>query len=170
MLNGFIQSQGYPKSTHFDASKPSETISNLIDHVAQRQLNIKIQSFVYVKPAVNYVNDLLKLGQARGLIQKFNSTEISDKLTDTLNLEVIEPVLRVHRAYRHAIDTPHCDKYIMCEVNSHDPNEQLGLAGFKSGITKFGSMAASWFISTQTGTPFWTLFAVINDPYNCQVN
>lgn len=57
----------------------------------------------------------------------------------------------------------------MCELNSHDPNEQLGLAGLKPGITKFGSMAAAWFISSETGTPFWTLFSVINEPYNCQV-
>lgn len=57
----------------------------------------------------------------------------------------------------------------MCELNSHDPNEQLGLAGIKPGITKFGSMAAAWFISSETGTPFWTLFSVINEPYNCQV-
>jgi len=40
-----------------------------------------------VKPAVGYAKELLKLGQARGLLQ-FNATEISDKLTDTLNLEV----------------------------------------------------------------------------------
>lgn len=58
----------------------------------------------------------------------------------------------------------------MCELNSHDPNEQLGLAGFKPGITKFGSMAAAWLISSETGTPFWTLFSVINEPYNCQVS
>lgn len=83
--------------------------------------------------------------------------------------QVIEPVLKVHRAYRYAVHTPQCDKYVLCEVNSHDPNEVLGLAGFKSGITKFGSMAASWFISSHSGTPFWTLFSIINDPLNCQV-
>lgn len=65
---------------------------------------------------------------------------------------------------------PQCDKYVLCEVNSHDPNEQLGLAGFKAGITKFSSMAAAWFIGSETGTPFWTLFGVINDPYECKVS
>lgn len=84
-------------------------------------------------------------------------------------IQVIEPVLKVHRAYRHAIQTPHCDKYILCEINSHDPNEKRALGGFKQGVTRFGSMAASWFISQGTGTPFWTLFAIINDPHNCEV-
>lgn len=79
-------------------------------------------------------------------------------------------MLKVHRAYRFAARSPHCDKYVLCELNSHDPNEQLGLAGIKPGITKFGSMAAAWFVSTQTGTPFWTLFGIINDPYDCQVS
>lgn len=87
MFNGFLKSQGYPKSTFFDPSRASETISNLLDHVAKHHLNVKIDSRQYVKPAVGYAKDLLKLGQARGLLQ-FNATEISDKLTDTLNLEV----------------------------------------------------------------------------------
>lgn len=86
--NGLLQSQGFPKHTHFDPRKPSESISNLVDYVAEKNLNININSNTYIKPAVNYINDLLKLGQARGLLQKFNATEISDKLTDTVNLEV----------------------------------------------------------------------------------
>ena len=87
MFNGFLKSQGYPKNTLFEPNRASETISNLLDHVAKHHLNVKIDSRQYVKPAVGYAKELLKLGQARGLLQ-FNSTEISDKLTDTLNLEV----------------------------------------------------------------------------------
>lgn len=94
--NGFLQSQGFPKHTHFDPQRPSETISSLVDYVAQRNLNINIDSNTYVKPAVNYINDLLKLGQARGLLQKFNATEISDKLTDTVNLEVNKYLYKIH--------------------------------------------------------------------------
>lgn len=171
MGNGFLQSQGFPKNTMFDPQRPSETLSNLVDHVVRKHLNTKVSSITYIKPAVSYVKELLKLGKARGLmLQKFNATDVSDKLTDTLNLEVIEPILKVHRAYRSAAKNPHCDKYILCEINSHDPNEKVGLGtGVKAGITKFGSMAASWFISSETGTPFWTLFSVINDPFNCEV-
>uniref|UniRef100_A0A182NGF6 Uncharacterized protein n=1 Tax=Anopheles dirus TaxID=7168 RepID=A0A182NGF6_9DIPT len=169
MANGFLQAQGYPKQTLLDISRPSETISNLIDHIAKRHLAVKISSIQYVKPAVNYVKDLLKLGKAKQFLKQYNVTEMTDKLTDTLNLEVIEPVLKVHRAYRQAISTPHCDKYILCEINSHDPNEKLGLGGFKHGVTRFGSMAAAWFIAQETRTPFWTLFAIINDPHHCDV-
>ncbi|XP_063706229.1 uncharacterized protein LOC134835289 [Culicoides brevitarsis] len=168
MANGFLKANGYPDSAQLDISRPSETISKVIDHTARKQLNVKISSISYVKPAVNYIRELLKLGKARELLQKFNATELSDKLADTLNLEVIEPVLKVHRAYRFAVEQPECDRYVLCEVNSHDPNEELGLGGFKHGVTRFGSMAAAWFISSETGTPFWTLFATINDPYKCQ--
>ncbi|XP_049547959.1 uncharacterized protein LOC125959192 [Anopheles darlingi] len=169
MANGFLQSQGYPKQTFLDIGRPSETISNLIDHIAKKHLAVKISSIQYVKPAVNYVKDLLKLGKAKQFLQQVNVTEMTDKLTDTLNLEVIEPVLKVHRAYRQAIANPHCDKYILCEVNSHDPNEKLGLGGFKRGVTRFGSMAAAWFVAQETHTPFWTLFAIINDPNHCDI-
>ena len=87
MFNGFLKAQGYPKSTFFDQNRPSETISNLLDHVAKYHLNVKIDSRAYVKPAVSYTKELMKLGQARGLLQ-FNATDLSEKLTDTLNLEV----------------------------------------------------------------------------------
>lgn len=171
VTNGFLQSQGFPKNTQIDIQRPTETISNLVDYTVRKYLNAKVSSVTYIKPAVGYMRDLIKLGQARGLeLKKMNTTDISEKLTDTLNLEVIEPVLRIHRAYRFAVSVPHCDKYVLCEINSHDPNEKVGLAtGFKAGITRFGSMAASWFIAGQTGTPFWNLFAIINDPYNCDV-
>lgn len=172
VTNGFLQSQGFPKNTQLDMQRPSETLSNLVDYVVRKYLNTKVSSIMYIKPAVGYMKDLIKLGQARGLeLKKMNSTDISEKLTDTLNLELIEPVLRVHRAYRFAAQVPHCDKYVLCEINSHDPHETVGLAtGFKAGITRFGSMAAAWFISSQTGTPFWNLFAIVNDPYNCEVS
>lgn len=88
MFNGFLQSQGIPKQALFDPTRPSETLSNLVDHVSRQHLNAKIASITYVKPAVNYMKDLFKLGKARGLLQKFNATELSDKLTDTVNLEV----------------------------------------------------------------------------------
>ncbi|XP_075147264.1 uncharacterized protein LOC142221429 [Haematobia irritans] len=172
MFNGFLKSQGYPKSTLFDPSKPSETISNLLDHVAKHHLNVKIDSRQYVKPAVGYAKDLLKLGQARGLLQ-FNSTEISDKLTDTLNLEVIEPVLKVHRAYRYVSKQPQCDRYVLCRLNDpeqYSTNESRGLiSGVSPKIIKVGSMGAAFFISTETGTPFWTLFSVITSASNCEV-
>ncbi|XP_055321774.1 uncharacterized protein LOC129577939 [Sitodiplosis mosellana] len=168
MINGFLTAQGIPPHALFDPHRPSESLANLFDFIAREHLHTKISTIVYVKPAVTYVRDLVKLGKARGLLQKFNATELSDKLTDTVNLEVIEPVLKVHRAYRFASRSPQCDKYVLCEVNSHDPNETLGLAGFKAGITKFSSMAAAWFIGSETGTPFWTLFSVISDPYDCK--
>lgn len=88
MLNGFLQSQNFPKNTHFDIHKPSETISNLINHAVKKNLKVDINSMPYVKPAVSYIKDVLKLGKSREYLQKMNTTELSNKLTDTLNLEV----------------------------------------------------------------------------------
>lgn len=88
MLNGFLQSQGFPKKTHFDIQKPSETISDLINHAVKKNLMVDVDSGPYVKPAINYIKDVLKLGKNREFLQKMNSTELSNKLTDTLNLEV----------------------------------------------------------------------------------
>lgn len=88
MLNGFLTAQEVPPHAFFDPHRPSESIANLLDFIAREHLHTKLSTIVYVKPAVTYVKDLVKLGKARGLLQKFNATELSDKLTDTVNLEV----------------------------------------------------------------------------------
>lgn len=88
MLNGFLQSQGFPKNTQFDVKKPSETISNLINYAVKKNLMVEIDSMPYVKPTIGYVKDVLKLGKSREYLEKMNKTELSNKLTDTLNLEV----------------------------------------------------------------------------------
>lgn len=92
MANGFLTAQGIPPHALFDPHRPSESIANLLDFIAREHLHTKISTIVYVKPAVTYVKDLVKLGKARGLLQKFNATELSDKLTDTVNLEVFHVV------------------------------------------------------------------------------
>lgn len=88
MFNGFLTAQGIPPHALFDPHRPSDSLANLFDFVAREHLQTKLSTIVYVKPAVAYVKDLVKLGKARGLLQKFNATELSDKLTDAVNLEV----------------------------------------------------------------------------------
>lgn len=36
-------------------------------------------------------------------------------------------------------------------------------------ITKIGSMGVAFFISTETGTPFWNLLAAITTEADCEV-
>lgn len=88
MLNGFLQSQGFPKKSQFDIQKPSETVSSLINHAVKKYLTVDVDSMPYVKPAIVYIKDVLELGKSREYLQKMNTTELSTKLTDTLNLEV----------------------------------------------------------------------------------
>lgn len=88
--------------------------------------------------------------------------------------QVIEPVLKVHRAYRYVTKQPHCDRYVLCQLNDPDQysaEESRGLiSGVSPKIVKVGSMGAAFFISTETGTPFWTLFSVITAASNCEVS
>jgi len=97
-------------------------------------------------------------------------------------------VLKVHRAYRYISKSPQCDRYVLCQLNAAALDQQQKqqqeqsrqqttttsagalIAGVSPKIVKIGSMGAAIFISTETGTPFWTLFGVINAPYNCEVS
>lgn len=88
-------------------------------------------------------------------------------------IQVIEPVLKVHRAYRYVSKQPQCDRYVLCQLNDperYSAEESRGLiSGVSPKIVKVGSMGAAFFISTETGTPFWTLFSVITSASNCEV-
>lgn len=58
-----------------------------------------------------FFQEVFRLGQSKGFISKgMDSRELSHKLTDTINLEIIEPIARVNRAYRFAKKVPKCDR------------------------------------------------------------
>lgn len=79
--------------------------------------------------------EVLQLGQSKGIsLSYLSSKDIENKLSETVNNEIIEPILRVWRAYRYAIKVPQCDRYLICTLN-HEPGRE-GPAGLKPGITK----------------------------------
>nr|QOD39441.1 seminal fluid protein [Ophraella communa] len=168
-FNSYIKSQGFPKSTIFDPAKPVETISAFVDHVSKKYFDIKINSKEYVKPAVNYIKELIKLTEEKGTLKSFgNSNEFSSKLADTINLEIIEPLARVNRAFRYSKSYPKCERYVLCLINEDYQNESESLPGLKKLLYKGSSLLAGWFLSTHTGTPFWTLYTDIMENTNCK--
>lgn len=110
---------------------------------------------------------MYKLSQKSGFLN--NPRELSDKLADTINLEIIEPLARVNRAYRFAKNVPACDKYVICLVNEENQNDPVQLPELKKMLYKGSSLIASWFISGHTGTPFWTLYEIVNSNQRCKV-
>jgi hypothetical protein len=98
-----------------------------------------------------------------------DSQLLSDKLADTINLEVIEPIARVNRAYRFAKKVPQCDKYVMCLVNREPQDEKPSLPGLRPLLSKSASLILSWFLSSTTKTSYWDLYRSITDQRDCQV-
>lgn len=94
--------------------------------------------FTYLYMYISILQEVLRMGQNKGLsLSHLSSHEIESKLAETLNGEVIEPMLRVWRAYQYAIRHPQCDSYVICAVNQHDPSANQG-AGLRPGVTKLG--------------------------------
>lgn len=76
------------------------------------------------------------MGQSKGLsLQHLTSKEIEEKLSELLNHEIIDPVLRVWRVYRFVAKKPDCDRYLVCSINRKGqyPDSKTGL---KPGVTK----------------------------------
>ncbi|CAH2059565.1 unnamed protein product, partial [Iphiclides podalirius] len=168
VVNSFLDAQGFPSNTHFDTKRPAESLSVMINHALRRHLDVDTDVSDYVKPAIDYVKQTLKMAHATSQSMAGRDRNLlADRLTDTLNLEVIEPVLRVYRAYKHSVEAPHCQEHLMCLVNRHD-KEQQGLPGFKAGLTKLSSLVASAALSFQNGKGFWDLYNAIQSDVNCE--
>lgn len=94
--NSFLKSQGYPKSVMFEPSRPAESLSRLVNAVAMRHLNMKIDSYKYIKPAVAYIQELMSLASEKGfIVSRINARELSNRLSDTMNNDIMNPILRV---------------------------------------------------------------------------
>ncbi|CAH0721059.1 unnamed protein product, partial [Brenthis ino] len=169
IINGFLDSQGLPKNIHFDMKKPEKSITKLANYASRKFFDMDTDVSEYVNPAIEYMKQTLKMAKAasQNLASRSDYTAVADRLTDTLNLEVIEPVLRVYRAYKHSLQNPQCQEHLMCLVNRHHDSDKQGLPGFKAGLTKLSSLAASAALSYQHGKGFWDLYNAIQSDVNC---
>lgn len=83
-----------------------------------------------------FFQEVFRLGQSKGLsLQHLTSKEIEEKLSELLNHEIIDPVLRVWRVYKFVSKKPECDRYLVCSINRKGqyPDSKTGL---KPGVTK----------------------------------
>lgn len=170
-INGFLASQGFPKKTHFNFNKPESSLSALINHLLKKYFEMDTNVSGYVKPAVEYIKKILDMARVTSehLKTKEEYNALADYITDTLNLELIEPVLRVYRAYKHSVNKPECQKHLMCLVNRHhDADQKAGLPSLKAGLTKLSSIVASATLSYYNGGGFWDLYNAVADDVNCQ--
>ncbi|XP_050681879.1 uncharacterized protein LOC126977207 [Leptidea sinapis] len=169
IVNSFLDTQNVPKSIQLNLKRPEESITVLTNYVLKKYLDMDTDVSEYVKPAFEYIKQTLKMAHTKS--QSLSSRDynrVTDRITDTLNLEVIEPVLRVYRAYKHSLAAPHCQEHLMCVVNRHHDKDKLGLPGFKIGLTKLSSLAASAALSFQSGKGFWDLYNAIQNDVNCE--
>jgi hypothetical protein len=72
---------------------------------------------------------------SQGSVSHLSAREIDDKLAETINGDILESVLRVWRAHKHAVQAPQCDRYLICELNRPEQFKHLN-STIKPGITK----------------------------------
>ncbi|XP_050593896.1 uncharacterized protein LOC126923966 [Bombus affinis] len=165
--NSFLKSQGFPKSAMFDSMRPAESLSRLVNAVGKRYLGMKIDSSQYIKPAVSYIKELIALASEKGFIMsRVNARGISNKLSDMINNDIINPMLQSYRAYKWAIKMPQCASQILCTINER--NEQdTEQPRLRSILLKATSFPAGWAVSYKLGTNFWILYGAIMEHDKC---
>ncbi|XP_034952300.1 uncharacterized protein [Chelonus insularis] len=165
--NGFLKSQGFPKTALFDPLKPTESLTRLVNAGAKRYLNMNLDSAKYIRPAVAYAQDLIKLASEKGFIMsRVNANELSNRLSHTINNDIISPILKTYRAYKWAVKSPMCAAHILCVINSKDSidhNDSI----LRSSLTKISSFPAAWAISSKTNISFWNLYGAIRENDEC---
>lgn len=168
--NTFLKSQGFPKSVMFEPSRPAESLSRLINAVAKRHLNMNVDSSQYIKPAVAYIQELMNLATEKGfIVSRINARELSNKLSNTINNDIIGPLLKAYRGYKWATKMPHCATHILCTINNNNNNSEDdgNNSQMRSQITKIASFPAAWAISNKASVNFWSLYGSIVENKNC---
>ncbi|XP_032680005.1 uncharacterized protein LOC116848234 [Odontomachus brunneus] len=168
--NSFLKSQGFPKSVMFDAQRPTESLIRLANMLARRYLGMNINSALYVKPAISYFQELASLASEKGFIMsRINARELSNKLSDTINNDIIFPMLKAFRAYKWASKVPHCASQILCTINEQSEQDDSRDKNLKiRGILlKVASFPAAWAVSNNLGINFWSLYGAIMEHEGC---
>ncbi|XP_034179198.2 uncharacterized protein LOC117603807 [Osmia lignaria lignaria] len=165
--NSFLKSQGFPKSAMFDSMRPVESLSRLVNAIAKRYVGMKIDSSQYIKPAEAYIKELITLASEKGFIMsRVNAREISNRLSETINHDIVDPILKSYRAYKWAIKRPQCASQILCTINEQNDQDKAQTR-LRSGLLKVTSFPAAWAVSSKLGTNFWTLYGAIMDHERC---
>ncbi|KAL1449722.1 hypothetical protein WDU94_002202 [Cyamophila willieti] len=161
--NNVLQSQGYPKSALLDSNRPTESTITVVNAVLKKQFGMKVDSSQYIRPAVQYLKDVFKVVQEKGLIHSdLSEKEIESRISEVLDTEILEPVLRLYRVYQFTKTNKQCDRQLLCTLNNKDD------AGLKPTSTRLSSLAGAWFMSGYTGTPYWKLYNAVTEAHsNC---
>jgi len=121
----------------FDSTRPGASVATLANALLRRHVGSTGDAAPFVAPAVDYLWDLLQVGRSRsqGLgLASMPPRQIEARMAEALNAEVIEPVLRVWRAYRFAHQNVHCGRYVLCQA-AKEARDMPGV-GLKPAVTK----------------------------------
>ncbi|CAL1673607.1 unnamed protein product [Lasius platythorax] len=166
--NSFLKSQGFPKTMMFDTARPTESLTRLANAVAKKYLNMNIDSYQYVKPAVAYFQELVSLASEKGFIMsRVNARELSNRLSEIINNDIIAPSLKAYRAYKWATKVPHCASQILCTINEKNQLDDSKESRLRSGLLKVASFPAAWAVSNKLGINFWSLYGAIMENEGC---
>ncbi|XP_067210027.1 uncharacterized protein [Linepithema humile] len=166
--NSFLKSQGFPKTMMFDATRPTESLSRLANGIAKRYLNMNIDTSKYVRPAIAYFQELVNLASEKGFIMsRVNARELSNRLSDVINNDLISPILKSYRAYKWATKVPHCASQILCTINEKSQQDDSNESRVRSGLLKVASFPAAWGVSHKLGINFWSLYGAIMENDGC---
>ncbi|KAK9892900.1 hypothetical protein WA026_022579 [Henosepilachna vigintioctopunctata] len=166
MVNGYLRKQGYPKTVTLNMNTPVQSLSSITNFFSEKYLGTKIDSKYYIEPVISYIRQILNM--VRQASTSRGGTEgISAKLADSINLEIIEPIARVNRAYRYLKKNPKCDRYVLCLVNQRSP-ETDSLPGLKLLLSRGTSFVASWALSSLQSGSMMEYFNIIMYEDQCQ--
>lgn len=121
----------------FDLKRPGQSMAALVNALLRKHVGATTDAGPYVKPAVDYMWELLQIGRSKtaGLgLASMPPREIEARMAEALNAELIEPVLRVWRAYRFAHGDTRCGRYVLCQAAKEA--RQMPGVGLKPGVTK----------------------------------
>lgn len=120
MYNGMLTMLEAPSDALFDPNRPTQSISKSLDFIAQKYLHKKMSTIDYVKPAVAHIQGLMEMAKDHEFLQQLNEPELSDKMTDIINLEVLHDLKTL---FFMKLNINDAQAYSRSKQNHHEQNE-----------------------------------------------
>jgi len=155
IMNGFLMTYKLPA---FDVNAPAKSISALLNKSIKMFTTKKFDTAPFIETAYSTITEALSKHLKEPEFSKKSTDMKIEMVSAVMEIEIIQPTLKVWQVYSQAADQPECSAKFLCEINRLEklaPQKRIG-------VVKAASYAASWTLSKASQEKYWKFYHAVN--------
>jgi len=155
IMNGFLMTYKLPA---FDVNAPAKSISAVLNKSIKMFTTKKFDTSPFIETSYNTISEALGKHIKEPEFSKKSTDMKIEMVSAVMEIEMIQPILKVWQVYSQAADQPECSAKFLCEINRLEklaPQKRIG-------VVKAASYAASWTLSKASQEKYWKFYHAVN--------